>query len=99
MIIDLFLAIYRFSPRYTALVEQNIIQAAMDMEKVMEVPMNEIAEDKLLPLPSSPSNFCVTMAVIYSLALSHGFFLILFFTAATYTSLAYIFNISQRTKM
>ncbi|XP_050248242.1 probable inorganic phosphate transporter 1-9 [Quercus robur] len=39
--------------RYTALVEQNIIQAAMDMEKVMEVPMNEIAEDKLLP-PNPP---------------------------------------------
>ncbi|KAL4650472.1 hypothetical protein ACB092_01G090600 [Castanea dentata] len=37
------------TPRYTALVERNIIQAVMDMEKVMEVPMSEIVEDKLLP--------------------------------------------------
>ncbi|KAL0016741.1 hypothetical protein SO802_003810 [Lithocarpus litseifolius] len=37
------------TPRYTALVEQNIIQAVMDMEKVMEVPMSQIVEDKLLP--------------------------------------------------
>ncbi|KAM4122412.1 hypothetical protein ACB094_01G081600 [Castanea mollissima] len=35
--------------RYTALVERNIIQAVMDMEKVMEVPMSQIVEDKLLP--------------------------------------------------
>ena len=38
-----------FSPRYTALVERNIIQAVMDMEKVMEVPMSQIVEDELLP--------------------------------------------------
>ena len=35
------------------MVEQNIIQAAMDMEKVLEVPMSEISEDMLLP-PSPP---------------------------------------------
>ena len=38
-----------FSPRYTALVERNIIQVVMDMEKVMEVPMSQIVEDELLP--------------------------------------------------
>ncbi|XP_050267984.1 probable inorganic phosphate transporter 1-9 [Quercus robur] len=37
------------TPRYTALVERNIIQAAMDMENVMEVPMSQIVEDELLP--------------------------------------------------
>ena len=50
MIIFLFVLMYLFfSPRYTALVERNIIQAAMDMEKVMEVPMSQIVEDELLP--------------------------------------------------
>ena len=42
-----------FSPRYTALVEQNIVQAVMDMEKVMEVSMSQIMEDNLLT-PSPP---------------------------------------------
>ncbi|KAK4600329.1 hypothetical protein RGQ29_010119 [Quercus rubra] len=37
------------TPRYTALVERNIIQAVMDMEKVMEVPMSQVVEDELLP--------------------------------------------------
>ncbi|KAM3711082.1 hypothetical protein ACB098_01G081900 [Castanea mollissima] len=39
--------------RYTALVEQNIVQAVMDMERVMEVPISEIVEDRLLT-PSPP---------------------------------------------
>ncbi|XVE69557.1 hypothetical protein DITRI_Ditri10aG0001000 [Diplodiscus trichospermus] len=38
--------------RYTALVEQNVVQAAMDMRKVLDVPMSQIAEDS--PLPSNP---------------------------------------------
>ncbi|KAF8026342.1 hypothetical protein BT93_F2971 [Corymbia citriodora subsp. variegata] len=38
--------------RYTALVEQNVLQAAKDMERVMDVPLSQIAEDQ--PLPSSP---------------------------------------------
>ncbi|KAL0016742.1 hypothetical protein SO802_003811 [Lithocarpus litseifolius] len=38
--------------RYTALVEQNVVQAAMDMEKVLELPMSQIVEDELLsPIP------------------------------------------------
>ena len=35
------------------MVEQNIVQAAMDMENVLELPMSEIREDILLP-PSPP---------------------------------------------
>ena len=47
------LVMYCFSPRYTALVEQNFVQAAMDMEKVLELPMSQIVEDELLsPIPS-----------------------------------------------
>ena len=33
------------------MVEQNVLQAAMDMEKVLEVPMSQIVEDN----PQSPS--------------------------------------------
>lgn len=40
------------SPRYTALVAQNVFQAAKDMEKVLEVSMDEIAEES--PLPPLP---------------------------------------------
>ncbi|PON33083.1 Major facilitator, sugar transporter-like [Parasponia andersonii] len=35
--------------RYTALVEQNVLQAAKDMEKVLDVSMSQIAEDGSLP--------------------------------------------------
>ncbi|XVE94369.1 hypothetical protein REPUB_Repub02eG0002900 [Reevesia pubescens] len=38
--------------RYTALVEQNVAQAAMDMKKVLDVPMSQITEDS--PFPSNP---------------------------------------------
>ncbi|XP_039061263.1 probable inorganic phosphate transporter 1-9 [Hibiscus syriacus] len=38
--------------RYTALVEHNVLQAAKDMEKVLDVPMSQIAEDS----PYSPSD-------------------------------------------
>lgn len=48
------------------------------------------------PIPCSPSNFFATMALIYSLAPSHGFFLILTFIAATSFSHIYIIIISQR---
>ncbi|XP_043709079.1 probable inorganic phosphate transporter 1-10 [Telopea speciosissima] len=41
--------------RYTALVEQNICQAVKDMEKVLDVPVNEIKEDNDLVLPDPPS--------------------------------------------
>ncbi|XP_022772105.1 probable inorganic phosphate transporter 1-9 [Durio zibethinus] len=41
--------------RYTALVEQNVLQAAMDMEKVLDIPMSQIAEDSLLPSYPPPS--------------------------------------------
>ena len=44
---------YCFSRRYTALVEQNIVQATVDMEKVMEIPMAQIVEENLLP-PTPP---------------------------------------------
>ncbi|KAK2380727.1 low affinity inorganic phosphate transporter [Trifolium repens] len=38
--------------RYTALVEQNVLQAAKDMEKVLDVAMSQIAEED----PLSPTN-------------------------------------------
>lgn len=41
--------------RYTALVEQNVMQAAKDMEKVLDVSMNQIAEE--YPLPPSPPQY------------------------------------------
>ncbi|KAK2988194.1 hypothetical protein RJ640_020676 [Escallonia rubra] len=41
--------------RYTALVENNVLQAAKDMEKVMDVPMSQIAEDAVF-LPDATSN-------------------------------------------
>ncbi|KAA3484424.1 putative inorganic phosphate transporter 1-9 [Gossypium australe] len=45
--------------RYTALVEQNVVQAAIDMKKVLDVPMSEIAEDSPIrlkpPAPPHPS--------------------------------------------
>ncbi|XP_059636859.1 probable inorganic phosphate transporter 1-9 [Cornus florida] len=41
--------------RYTALVEQNHLQAAMDMEKVLDVSMSQIAEDQVEPRPNPPS--------------------------------------------
>ncbi|KAJ4841594.1 putative inorganic phosphate transporter 1-9, partial [Turnera subulata] len=42
--------------RYTALVENNVMQAAKDMEKVLDVSMSQIAEDHPLPeyAPSYP---------------------------------------------
>lgn len=43
------------SARYTALVEQNVMQAAKDMEKVLDVSMNQIAEE--YPLPPSPPQY------------------------------------------
>jgi PHS family inorganic phosphate transporter-like MFS transporter len=43
-----------FSLRYTALVEQNVFQAAMDMEKVLEIPMSEIEEENPLPQGQQP---------------------------------------------
>ncbi|KAG6704531.1 hypothetical protein I3842_07G137200 [Carya illinoinensis] len=39
--------------RYTALVEQNVVQAARDMEKVLEISMNEFVEENP-PLPTPP---------------------------------------------
>lgn len=41
--------------RYTALVEQNVLQAAKDMEKVLDVSLSQIAEDQ--PLPSVPPSY------------------------------------------
>ncbi|KAJ1397143.1 Sugar transporter, conserved site [Sesbania bispinosa] len=38
--------------RYTALVEQNVLQAAKDMEKVLDVSISQIAEEN--PLPPAP---------------------------------------------
>ncbi|KAM6543463.1 hypothetical protein CsatB_007910 [Cannabis sativa] len=40
--------------RYTALVEQNLVQAAKDMEKVLDVSMSQITEDG--PLVQLPNN-------------------------------------------
>lgn len=44
-----------FSLRYTALVEQNVLQAAKDMEKVMDVSLSQITEDQPLPSTLPPS--------------------------------------------
>ncbi|XP_050231370.1 probable inorganic phosphate transporter 1-8 [Mercurialis annua] len=41
--------------RYTALVENNVVQAAKDMEKVLDVPMTQIAEDEALPPQDRPT--------------------------------------------
>jgi hypothetical protein len=52
-IINLFFIIMQcFFPRYTALVEQNFLQATKDMEKVLEVSIEEIQEEN--PPPPSP---------------------------------------------
>ncbi|ESR48670.1 hypothetical protein CICLE_v100008192mg, partial [Citrus x clementina] len=40
---------------YTALVEQNVMQAAKDMEKVLDVSISQIAEE--YPLPPSPPQY------------------------------------------
>lgn len=41
--------------RYTALVEHNVLQAARDMEKVLDMSMSQIAEDQPLPPVQPPS--------------------------------------------
>ncbi|KAJ0087551.1 hypothetical protein Patl1_09348 [Pistacia atlantica] len=41
--------------RYTALVEQNVLQAAKDMEKVLDVSMSQIAEE--FPLSPRPPSY------------------------------------------
>ncbi|KAF7850952.1 hypothetical protein BT93_L4861 [Corymbia citriodora subsp. variegata] len=41
--------------RYTALVELNVLQAARDMERVLDVPLSQIAEDH--PSPPSPPSY------------------------------------------
>ncbi|KAJ0024944.1 hypothetical protein Pint_09183 [Pistacia integerrima] len=41
--------------RYTALVEQNVLQAAKDMEKVLDVSMSQIAEE--FPLSPKPPSY------------------------------------------
>ncbi|OWM81158.1 probable inorganic phosphate transporter 1-9 isoform X1 [Punica granatum] len=41
--------------RYTALVEQNVLQAAKDMEKVLDVSLSQIAEDHPIPPLAPPS--------------------------------------------
>ncbi|KAK3002468.1 hypothetical protein RJ639_022108 [Escallonia herrerae] len=50
-----YLIIFVAINRYTALVENNVLQAAKDMEKVLDVPMSQIAEDAVL-LPDATSN-------------------------------------------
>ena len=54
-----FLLTYYYSfvyDRYTALVEQNVLQAAKDMEKGLDVPINQFIEENPPPLhpPSYP---------------------------------------------
>ncbi|XP_057468659.1 probable inorganic phosphate transporter 1-9 [Actinidia eriantha] len=44
------------SARYTALVEQNVLQAAKNMEKVLDVSLSQIAEDVEFP-PSPPPSY------------------------------------------
>ncbi|KAI9201451.1 hypothetical protein LWI28_023687 [Acer negundo] len=41
--------------RYTALVERNVVQAAKDMERVLDVSMSQIAEE--FPLPPNPPQY------------------------------------------
>ena len=43
--------------RYTALVELNVLQAAKDMEKVLDVSMSQIVEDESLSLPQDPPSY------------------------------------------
>ncbi|KAF5943145.1 hypothetical protein HYC85_020787 [Camellia sinensis] len=43
--------------RYTALVEQNVPQAAKDMEKVLEVSLSQIVEDVEFPSHPPPSDY------------------------------------------
>lgn len=43
--------------RYTALVEQNVLQAAKDMEKVLEVSLSQIVEDVEFPSHPPPSDY------------------------------------------
>lgn len=96
MIIDHFLVISCLSLRYTALVEQTFIQAAMDMEMVMWT--RSYCHLLRYLIPTSPRNFFVAMGVIYSLTLSQVFLLILFSTEAPSSSLSYPNNISQKVK-
>ena len=56
---SLFLLTYYYSfvyDRHTALVEQNVLQVAKDMEKVLDVPISQFVEENPLPLrpPSYP---------------------------------------------
>lgn len=43
--------------RYTALVEQNVLQAAKDMEKVLDVSMSQIAEEDSLPPRATAASY------------------------------------------
>ncbi|CAI8605506.1 unnamed protein product [Vicia faba] len=43
--------------RYTALVEQNVLQAAKDMEKVLDVSMSQIAEEDSSPPSTNPASY------------------------------------------
>jgi PHS family inorganic phosphate transporter-like MFS transporter len=43
--------------RYTALVENNALQAARDMEKVLDVSIFQIAEDDPMQQPQNPSSY------------------------------------------
>ncbi|CAK7345981.1 unnamed protein product [Dovyalis caffra] len=45
------------SARYTALVENNVQQAAIDMEKVLDVSISQIAEDSPIELPQNPPSY------------------------------------------
>uniref|UniRef100_A0A803M6M6 Major facilitator superfamily (MFS) profile domain-containing protein n=1 Tax=Chenopodium quinoa TaxID=63459 RepID=A0A803M6M6_CHEQI len=74
---------HNFLLAYTALVKHNVVQAAKDMEKVLDVQMNQIV-DEATPPPSSSSNlpplirfsrsnFFTFTATISSPVLPHGF--------------------------
>ncbi|GAU47294.1 hypothetical protein TSUD_94830, partial [Trifolium subterraneum] len=54
--------------RYTALVEQNVLQAAKDMEKVLDVAMSQIAEEDPLP----PTNNAVYPLLSREFLRRHG---------------------------
>ncbi|CAJ2650324.1 unnamed protein product [Trifolium pratense] len=54
--------------RYTALVEQNVLQAAKDMEKVLDVAMSQIAEED----PLSPTNNAVYPLLSREFLRRHG---------------------------
>lgn len=65
--------------RYTALVEKNVVQAAKDMEKVLEISVNQIMEDSSTTTPLSQPSYS-----LFSKQFLHHHGLALFSCSATW---------------